>query len=163
MAKYLTKNEQENCYMVRMMRQGVKYQKNFSKNKYGGWRKAQAAAKVWRDEMLETLPPLAMNQEGRSTKNQSGVVGVYLAMSPITQGGKVYEYWKWIARWPGCERRGGVNWSVLKFGEDDAFALAYLSREMRTIDRSAIVARLKRLKGTKKLEKIFALRELELS
>ncbi|MDP0491637.1 MAG: hypothetical protein Q7Q71_11350 [Verrucomicrobiota bacterium JB023] len=160
MAKYLTKNVQENCYMVRIMRQGKKYQKNFSKKKYGGWRKAEAAAKEWRDEMLETLPPIAMNQEGRSANNLSGVVGVYLANANFTKRGKQYDYWRWVAKWPGCERRGGMTWSVNKYGEAEAFALAVLSRELRSVDREAILARFKKLKGTKKLEKIYEKRNL---
>ncbi|MEM9079701.1 MAG: hypothetical protein AAGC74_03310 [Verrucomicrobiota bacterium] len=145
------------------MRQGVKYQKNFSKKKYGGWGKAQAAAKVWRDEMLETLPPSVMNQEGRSYNNQSGVVGVYLSKVVMSNRKQKYEYWRWVAKWPGCKLKGGVTWSVSKHGEDDAFALAVLSREMRTEDREVVEARLEKLRGTKKLKGIYAKRALVLA
>ena len=161
---YLTKNVAENCYMVRIMRQGIMYQKNFSKKKYGGWGKAQTAAKEWRDEQLKILPPRMMNAEGRMTSsNSSGVVGITLSAAVHeTQSYGTREYWSWKAKWPNCEFRGGIGWSISKFGEDDAFALAVLSREMRTCDRVAIQARLKKLKGSKKLEKIYALRQLEL-
>lgn len=162
-AMYLTRNNAENCYMVRIMRQGVMYQKNFSKKKYGGWGKAQKAAKEWRDEQLKILPPKMMNAEGRmSPLNTSGVVGITLARTGFKKNGKAYEYWNWKANWPNCENRGGVGWSIQKYGEDDAFALAVLSRELRTVEREVILKRLKRLKGTKKLKEIYEQRQLEL-
>ena len=141
------------------------YQKNFSKKKYGGWGKAKAAAKEWRDEQLKILPPKMMNAEGRmSPLNTSGAVGVTLACATFeSKDSGTREYWSWKSKWPGCKFNGGVGWSVSKFGEDDAFALAVLSRELRTVDRAATEARLKKLKGTKKLEKIYAMRELELA
>ena len=160
---YLTKNVAENCYMVRIMRQGKMYQKNFSKKKYGGWGKAQAAAKVWRDEQLKILPPKMMNAEGRmSPRNTSGAVGVTLSCATFKGRKGDHEYWSWKSKWPDCKFSGGIGWSVSKFGQDDAFALAVLSREMRTVDRVAIEKRLKKLKGSKKLEKIYDLRQLEL-
>ena len=140
------------------------YQKNFSKKKYGGWVKAQKAAKEWRDEQLKILPPKMMNEVGRMTsKNTSGVVGVALSVATFEskiQGTR--EYWSWKAKWPECEFRGGIGWSVAKYGEDDAFALACLSREMQTVDRDLVTKRLKKLKGTKKLQKIYDSRLLEL-
>lgn len=160
---YLTKNEKENCYMVRIMRQGKMYQKNFSKKKYGGWGKAQKAAKEWRDEQLKVLPPKMMNAEGRmSPRNTSGAVGVTLSCATFDRKDGQSEYWSWKAKWPGCKFNGGIGWSVKKYGLDDAFALAVLSREMRTVDRDAVVKRLKKLKGTKKLKNIYAQRALDL-
>ncbi|GHC43996.1 hypothetical protein [Roseibacillus persicicus] len=161
---YLTRNEAEGTIMVRMMRQGVKYQKNFSKKKYGGWGKATKAAKEWRDEQLKILPPKIMNEEGRmSSRNSSGVVGVTLTRAAFTlETGNSYEYWSWKAKWPGCKYKGGIGWAVKKYGEEDAFALAVLSRELRTVDRDVIMKRLKKLRGTKKLEKILESRMLVL-
>ena len=149
--------------MVRIMRQGKMYQKNFSKKKYGGWGKAKAEAAKWRDEQLKILPPKMMNAEGRmSSRNQSGVVGVTLSCATFDREGANNEYWSWKAKWPGCGFAGGIGWSVKKYGEDDAFALAVLSRELRTIDRDVILARFKKLKGSKKLQKIYDTRLIEL-
>lgn len=149
--------------MVRIMRQGKMYQKNFSKKKHGGWGKAKKAAAEWRDEQLKILPPKMMNAEGRmSSRNQSGVVGVTLSCATFQREDGLSEYWSWKSKWPGCKFTGGIGWSVKKFGEDDAFALAVLSRELRTVDRDVIQKRLKKLRGTKKLEKILDLREIEL-
>lgn len=149
--------------MVRIMRQGVMYQKNFSKKKHGGWGKAKAAATTWRDEQLKILPPKMMNAEGRmSPLNTSGVVGVTLSRTAFKKGKNGYEYWNWKANWPGCESRGGIGWSVQKFGLEDAFALAVLSRDLRITDRAAILARFEKLKGSKKLKKIYDSRQLDL-
>lgn len=160
---YLTRNNAENTIMVRMMRQGVKYQKNFSKKKYGGWGKAAKAAREWRDEQLKILPPKMMNEEGRmSARNTSGVVGVTLTRAAMNLDSGSYEYWSWKAKWPGCKYKGGIGWAVKKYGEEDAFALAVLSRELRTVNREEVIKRLKKLRGTKKLEKIFESRMLVL-
>lgn len=149
--------------MVRIMRQGKMYQKNFSKKKYGGWGKAKKAATEWRDEQLKVLPPKIMNQEGRMTsRNTSGAVGVTLSCATFAGKSGDREYWSWKSKWPGCKFRGGIGWSIKKYGEDDAFALAVLSREMRTVDRDAVIKRLKKLKGSKKLQKIYDQREIEL-
>ncbi len=149
--------------MVRIMRQGVMYQKNFSKKKFGGWAKANKAAREWRDEQLKILPPKMMNAEGRmSSRNTSGAVGITLAKTGFKRAGKQYEYWSWKAKWPSCKFSGGIGWSIQKYGEDDAFALAVLSRELRTVDREVVMKRLARLQGTKKLQKIMELRQLEL-
>ena len=160
---YLTRNETENCYMVRIMRQGVMYQKNFSKKKYGGWGKAKAAAAKWRDEQLKVLPPKMMNAEGRmSPLNTSGAVGVTLSHTQFKKNGKNYDYWNWKANWPNCKNSGGIGWSVQKYGLEDAFALSVLSREMRSVNRKEVLDRLEKLKGTKKLKAIYAQRNLDL-
>ena len=150
--------------MVRIMRQGVKYQKNFSKKKFGSWAKAQAAAKEWRDEQLEILPPKKMNEVGRmSPLNTSGVCGVTLSCTKFkSRSMGTREYWSWKSKWPECEFSGGIGWSISKYGEDDAFALVVLSRELGTCDRDAVLKKLKRLKGTKKLAKIYEMRALEI-
>lgn len=150
--------------MVRIMRQGVMYQKNFSKKKHGGWGKAKAAAAEWRDEQLKILPPKMMNAEGRmSPLNTSGVVGVTLSRTAFNKGKNGYEYWNWKANWPGCGNKGGIGWSVQKYGVEDAFALAVLSRDLRTVDRKAILERFAKLKGSKKLKKIYDSRLLDLA
>lgn len=150
--------------MVRIMRQGKKYQKNFSKKKYGGWGAAAKEARKWRDEMLEKLPERQMNAEGRSANNTSGVVGVHLCRSAINRpSGRSYEYWRWIAKWPGCRYKGGLGWSINAHGEDDAFVLAVLSREMRTVDRRLVIEKLEKIKKLKRYEKIKAMRQLVLS
>lgn len=160
---YLTKNLTENCVMVRIMRQNVKYQKNFSKKKYGGWRKATAAAREWRDEQLAILPPKSKGMANKMTeRNTSGAVGVTLAHTVVKRKDGDFTYWRWKAKWPGCKNRGGIGWSVQRFGVEDAFALAVLSRDLNSVNRKEVLKHFKRLQGTKKLKKIYDMRALDL-
>lgn len=160
--KNITRNIQENCVVLRFQRQHQTWHETFSIRKFGGWTKAEAAAKKRREELIKELPD-PIPQKGRMTKrNQSGVVGVHFSEKKHTKpNGKVYWYPQWYTKWPGCPRRGGVAWSVNQFGFDDAFVLAVLTREMESVDRKKILAKFKRLKGTKKYKDILKKCELE--
>jgi hypothetical protein len=153
--KNITRNVQENCVVLRFQRQHQTWHETFSIKKYGGWAKAEAAAKVRREIVIKDLPD-PIPQKGRMTKrNQSGVVGVHFAEKKHTKtNGKVYWYPQWYTKWPGCPRRGGVAWSVNQFGFDDAFVLAVLTREMEAIDRKKILAKFERVKKTKRYQSI---------
>lgn len=127
------------------------YQKSFSLKEYGTWKAAEAEGLKWISEQKEILPPSRMNEEGRMTKrNRSGVVGVFIARSVRKKpNGKKYEHWKWIARWPGCPYSGGITWTINEeTPDDDAFALAYLSREMRSVDRDKVREKLSQIYGS---------------
>jgi len=160
---HLHKNWQEKCVMARIMRQGKMHQRNFSLKQFGTWKTAWNAAKAWRDEQLPQLPPCVMNAKGRMTsRNQSGEVGVHLAHHVLRKkSGRECEYWRWVGRWPGCPLAGGVSWSVLKFGDDDAFALAVLCRKMEESKRSKVISELEKIYGSKKHEKIMTFKAQE--
>lgn len=149
--------------MARIMRRGVKYQKNFSVKKNGGWIKSRKLAAAWIAEQKEKLPPSEMNQKGRmSAKNRSGVVGVYLENKKTKgrQGGE-YIYRTWSARWPGCPFKGGISWPVgNKFTEEEAFVLAYLAREMECVDRDVLQAKLRRIRNRSSYQKMLSLKKL---
>jgi hypothetical protein len=134
---HVTRNEATKCVMARVMRRTKRYHKNFSLKKYGSWEKAERAAKRWVRKTIRELPPPAAPWKGLMTKrNQSGVVGVWLAHKFRRKpNGKEYEYWRWTARWPGCEYSGGLSWSIDQFGDEDAFVLAVLARQHETVDR----------------------------
>ena len=136
------------------------HQKNFTLKQYGTWNKAEIAAKKWRRAQLKVLPEIVMNSKNRMTsRNQSGKVGVHLARSfRRKRKGRDYEYWRWIARWPGCPYTGGIGWSILSLGDDDAFALAFLSREMETISRPKVLGELERIYGGKRHKEIMKLK-----
>lgn len=99
-----------------------------------------------------------------SARNTSGVVGVYLSERKTRKpNGTEYHYWAWIARWPGCPRSGGMVWTVGdRLGEDDAFVLAVLSREKKSVNRKALMASLERMRGNKTYDRILAKKELYL-
>ena len=146
----LTRNVQEKYVMARIMRQSIMHQKNFSVKKYGSWKAAEKAGAQWVEQKKKILPPSQMNAKGRMTsRNQSGVVGVYLASRTVRKpNGKEYEYWSWSSRWPECPRKGGLAWNIsANLPEDDAFVLAVLTREMETIDRDKVRKKFARIKG----------------
>lgn len=159
---HITKNVKEKCIMARIMRQNQKYQKNFTLNEYKSWTKAEREAKKWVKEMLEKLPDRATSKGKLTSRNTSGVVGVRLVNSVKYKNGSPYESWRWLAFWPDCPYRGGISWATLKYGDDEAFVLAVLSRKMESIDREAILKKFNRIKGKKSYNDILALKQLKL-
>jgi hypothetical protein len=152
---YLTKNTKERCVMARVMRQKKMHQENFSLREYGVWPKAVRAAKRWLNKTLPTLPPKLVSKDRMTSRNHSGVVGVYRSPGIVRKrNGNVYECPRWIARWPGCRYRGGLSWSVKQFEEEVAFVLAVLSRRRETINRDTILTEFESIVGTKKYKNV---------
>ncbi len=161
---HTTRNIKEKCVMARIMRDNKKYQKNFSLKNFKTWEAAEEAASLWIEELKKTLPPSRTNEWGRLTKrNKSGVAGISLSRKVENKAsGFKYEYWRWVTRWPNCPHKGGMSWTINEETPDaDAFALAYLSREMECVDRKKVIARLRRLRGTKKLQSIMDQKAIE--
>lgn len=155
----ITKNIKENCVMARIMRANIKHQKNFSVKKHGGWDNAVAAARVWLDELKKSIPEQPKTTFGKmSTRNSSGVVGVSLNKSTVKRpSGVVYEYWKWIAKWPGVKPKSGLQWTIAQeYSDDMAFVLAVLSRQLLSSDRDLVLAEYERIKGTEKEQEILS-------
>ena len=154
----VTRNRQENTVVLRIQRNGKMYHESFAISKFkGSWTKAEEAARTRRDELLPSMPERDFGK-GRVTKrNTSGVVGVSLGQRVVTTaaGGQT-TYARWISQWPECPRRGGMPWSVLTFGEDDAFVLAVLSRQLESVNRDEVLAALKKIKGKKAYKDILA-------
>jgi len=142
--------------LARIMRQGQSYQAVFPRKKYGTWKAAENAAQRWIRRKIRELPPPELPKKGMFTKrNSSGVVGVRLAIkrkhSPYD---KTYEYWYWVANWPGCPYSGGVSWPVTQYGDDGAFVLAVLSRQHESTDRDAMLAEYDEIRSTYAYRKI---------
>ena len=150
--KYLTKNKTERCVMARIQRQGQRYQANFSVKVFGDWTAANTAAETWINQLIKNLPPPTPPKGVMSSRNSSGVVGVHFQRQTITKRvgrkNKTYHFTSWTSNWPKCVNRGGVKWPVKKFGDDDAFVLAVLCREMETVNRDEVRSRLAEVKGT---------------
>lgn len=155
----LTRNKKDRWVRAKVMRQCKVHQKYFTLKEYGSWRKAETAATAWLETTLPTLPP-PVAREGRMTKkNNSGVVGVYRSSGTIrNRDGKTYNCSRWVARWPGCPFRGGLSWSVKEFGEEGAFALAVIARELRTVNRDRVMDYLERIVDTPRFDQIWARR-----
>ena len=144
--------------MARVMRQKKMHQENFSLKEYGTWPKALRAAKRWLNKTLPTLPPKLISKDRMTSRNHSGVVGVYRSSGIVRKrNGNMYECPRWIARWPGCKYRGGLSWSVKQFEEEGAFVLAALSRRRETINRDTILTEFESIAGTKQFKDVVSL------
>jgi hypothetical protein len=161
----ITKNEAEGCYMGRIMRCGIKYQKNFTAKKLGGWGEARKQALAWVEKMKTELPSLDESRKGNlSKRNSSGVVGVSLRRIEMnrTEGG-VYEYWAWVTKWAVNNKTFTTRFNVSRIlSDDDAFVLAVLSRQMESVNKKKIFAQFERIKGTKEHQDILDLKLLSL-
>jgi hypothetical protein len=144
---YLTINQPEKCVMARITRQRVRHQANFTLRQYGSWRKATAAAKAWVEATLPTLPGRIERKNLKTSRNTSGVVGVRLANATRSRNGHEYPDWRWVAFWPGCPQTSGIGWSVNKYGDGPAFVSACVARQLESIDRKVIDARVARMRG----------------
>jgi hypothetical protein len=74
--------------------------------------------------------------------------------------GKEYEYWRWVANWPGCRNKGGVVWYLHQYGEDDAFVLAVLSLRLESVNRDRILIEFDRIDGTNAYHEILVQRKV---
>ena len=160
MPRYITLNKTEKCVMARIRRGGKLFQVNFTLKQFGSYAKATRAAKEW---ILVTLPtlPAALPVKNRMTKrNTSGVVGVRLADATRRKNGYVYADWRWVAFWSGCPNSGGIGWSVKKYGDDRAFASAFLAREAETINRDEIEAAFLKLQHSRELRRVLKRKQI---
>ena len=128
-------------FMVRMARQGTRHQKFFSDIKYGGKSKALVAAKqqlaVWSDALPERLS----TKDRLTSRNRTGRVGVYLAVSTRSTNGASGAY---CASWTDADgRRRKINFSTQRYGKKQAWELACLARESQTTDRNQLVTLVK--------------------
>lgn len=155
-AMNLTRNAHSRCVMARICRQKIVTRRNFSLHVYGSWRKAAKAARRWVRLKLAELPEPTSMKDRKTARNSSGVVGVRLADATRKRGPKLYPDWRWVALWPQCPKSGGIGWSVNKYGDERAFISAFLARESESVDRDAIEAEVKRLKGTSRYRKALA-------
>jgi hypothetical protein len=157
----LLENKKEKWIRAKLMRHGKEYAEYFRVKECGSWEKAKSEAKKWLEEKIETLPPRQSLKNLMTKRNHSGVVGVNLNKQVLKRSyglGK-YEYWKWIARWPNCPNKGGVAWSTNQLGDEDAFILAVITRQMEITNRDEIKKEFSKVKGTKEYKEILKLKK----
>ena len=157
---YLTINRTEKCVMARITRQRVRHQANFTLRDYGSWRKATAAARLWVQATLPTLPARIERKDLKTTRNTSGMVGVRLANATRERNGNVYPDWRWVAFWPGCAQPSGIGWSVNKYGDGRAFVSACIARRRESLDRAAIDAEVARWRGSAEIRALLRRKRL---
>ena len=52
--------------------------------------------------------------------------------------------------------KGGISFSAEMFGDEDAFAMAFLALDNETVDREWIKKKIKSFKGTKKYKEVLS-------
>lgn len=127
--RYATPTGTSFYWRVSFHRQGTRHRKGFPDSVYGGAAEALLVAKAWRDHLLCTLPVTSKAAFVARVKanNTSGVAGV-TRTSEVRKGETIH---RWVAHSPqmkGMPRRS-KNYSIEKYGEDEAFALAVSARE----------------------------------
>ena len=117
---------------VRMQRHREKQSKFFSDSIYGGKLAALRAAKEFRDELEQEADKMTVEERSLrpSSRNSSGVVGVRLHQQVDRRGAFEYHSWSWVAQWTdGRGRRRTKSFAVEKFGDVEAFRLAWQARK----------------------------------
>lgn len=128
----LTRNVSNRCWYARITRRRWKYAKYFHDRQHGGdTEAARLAAVAWLDEMRRKLPPPIPRFDRMSRRNTSGFVGVRRVTEVVKRMGG-HRYYHWEGRWE--TRLAGRKFSVLRYGEDKAFLLACIARDLRTPD-----------------------------
>jgi len=122
--------------MARVQRMGRRFYRCFALRRHGSWEAAEAAARLWLRPVLAQLAALPTDAERPTSRNRSGVAGVFFRTRPRRlKSGQEALYPSYVARWSGAPA-SGITWMFANSGgEDGAFLRACLSRELRTVDR----------------------------
>lgn len=123
-------------WYVRIYKNGKTYSKLYSDNKYGGKERALSFAKKARQIALETLKSIPDNNSRRlvshDKRNKSGIIGVSRTTKTNAEGEtSVYYQVTWSPQKGQIKNR---QWSVRKYGEDEAFRRAKEFRESVMLD-----------------------------
>ena len=128
----LTRNVANRCWYARITRRRWKYAKYFHDRQHGGdTAAARQAALAWLEEMRRKLPAPVPRFDRMSRRNTSGFVGVRRVIEVVKRMGG-HRYYHWEGRWE--TRRAGRKFSVLRYGEDKAFLLACIARDLKSGD-----------------------------
>lgn len=114
-------------WQVRLRQRGVRVSRFFSDARWGSREAALRTAIEFRDRILARRSTETIRvQETVTTRNQSGVVGVSRIENLSSNG---THYTSWQATWSepdGSRKR--VRYSVLRYGDEEAFRLACEAR-----------------------------------
>ncbi len=125
-------------WWVRISRNKVKYDNFFNDNKYNGDKnKSLEVAIMYRDAVKtqfldnpNTIDVISGTNR-MSSRNSSGIVGVYRVEEKHTKSGNIHHKAAWRCFWPDGNGTGGSinkSFSIAKYGEKEAFRLAYDAR-----------------------------------
>lgn len=129
-------------YMVRIRRNKKQINEFFSDKRCGGKSKARKAAEARYEELLAELgpAPTSSTKNVLTKRNTSGKVGVHVAHS-IDNRWPDCEYWAYCASWVSVAgKRGKIQFSWNRYGEQEAWELACLARDHESTGRDEILA-----------------------
>lgn len=120
-------------WKVALRRKGKHHHAYFTDSVYGGTAQALAAAIAWRDQLLAKISGVdygVWRRERMQPTNTSGIVGVYRGINFKTKGGRKYKFALWCGYWQNANgKRSARSFSVSKYGEEQAKALAIQARQ----------------------------------
>jgi hypothetical protein len=118
----------ESRWRVQMRSRGDFYEEHFSVAEYGSKKKAHKAASAWRDALYVSISHRKIKL--REKRNTSGTIGVALTCKTNPSG---KQYWSWEAQWRTNGRTYTRKFSILKYGDILAKALAIKLRDKHII------------------------------
>ena len=141
-------NKAVGCWMLRITRNKVPYQENFSIREYGSWEAAERAGTKRLKEIMAITPPPLSAKNRKTRRNSSGKVGV--SLRPSTKHGEhgSWIYFRWVGFWP--RNPAGSSWAIDKYGDERAYICACIARELETTDRELIESEYQSIKGSAK-------------
>ncbi len=123
-------------FMMRISRDGNHINEFFSDKNNGGKRKALSAARVRYKDLKDSLPPPKTTKGIKTARNQTGIVGVHLAVCESIYGEKYSSY---CASWKTADgSRNKLSFSFKKYGKIKAWELACLARQLESTDRDRV-------------------------
>jgi hypothetical protein len=123
-------------FMVRISRQGEHINEFFSDKNHKGKRKALINARKRYKELKDSLPPPSTTKNVKTARNQTGVVGVHLAVCESVYG---EAYSSYCASWKTADgKRNKISFSFKKYGKKTAWELACVARELESTDRAKV-------------------------
>ena len=153
----------DKTYVVaKFMREKKFHQEHFKLKEYSSVDAAMKAGRAWEAVKKKKAPKIMPREERMTKSNTSGVVNVFPSTHIVRKPtGKVYEYPRWTARWKDCPNKGGVAWTATgNLDEDDAFVLAFISHELRSVNRDKIRAEFEKVSKTKRYDEILAIKRI---
>ena len=111
-------------FMMRISRDGNHINEFFSDKNKGGKRKALEAARKRYKKLKSQLPPPKTTKGVKTARNQTGIVGVHLAVCESVYG---EEYSSYCASWKtDGGRRSKLSFSFKKYGKRKALSLIHI-------------------------------------
>jgi hypothetical protein len=123
-------------FMMRISRGGEHINEFFSDKNFKGKRKALTAARKRYAALRDSLPPPKTTKGIKTARNQTGVVGVHLAVCESIYG---EAYSSYCASWKTADgRRKKISFSFKKYGKKKSWELACLARQLESTDRARV-------------------------